>query len=728
MNATEFLNRLNTNFTAAECDLIRRAYDFGWYHHRSQTRDSGEPYFTHCEAVAEIFVTEVFADAEGCAAALLHDVVEDTSAELGQIEQEFGGTIALLVDGLTKIERIQKKSRWERQVATLRKMLLSTVKDARVVLVKLADRLHNMRTLTSLSADRQQRIASETLEIYAPIAHRFGMGQIKSELEDLSLKALHPEAFYRLKELVNQKKQERDALIDFVRVQVVAELAENGLENYEIFGRSKHFYSLYCKMKKGYTFDEIYDKIGLRIVFGDKGATDTLSKMEHQALIGNCYQALGIIHRLWTPLSNRLKDYIGNPKPNKYQSLHTTVMIPDVGQVEFQIRTARMHQTAERGIAAHWRYKEKNTTENFNDELSWLGRVLEADQYSENPHEFLESLRIELFKDDIFVYTPRGDVVQLPQGATLLDFAFAIHTEIGLSCTGGHINGRFAKLGTPLRSGDQVHISRSPSQSPNPNWLNYVVTSKARNKIRQYLRVEAFRHHVELGKEKLLQEAKLQNYKLKLVPSKFEDLIREYHQKSFEHLLEAIGSGNISPQTILRKLFPESAGKDTLPEVEPPVIPSAHLQRGAATVHLKGVGDVLLRFARCCEPIPGDRIVGFITRGRGLTIHRTDCRNITTMSPPEKQRLIPVQWEIPKKKGKFPAKVWVRAYHSETFLERLKRTVESYNSTLTAQISINQREIYGILIIEVVDLDHLDRIIRHLRTMKEVQEINRAKR
>ncbi len=725
MSAENFIVKIKSHFSSSDLELIRHAYNFGERHHEGQKRASGEPFFSHCQAVSEILVTEIFVDKQACTAALLHDVVEDTDVEIKQIEHEFGSEIALLVDGVTKIERIHKKSRLEREVETLRKMMLSAARDVRVILIKLADRLHNMRTLDVLSSERQQRIATRTLEIYAPIAYRFGMGRIKGELEDLSFKYLYPQEFAKLKEKITQKRGEREALTESVRNLIIEKLSrETGLNNFKVVGRSKNLYSIYRKMQRRYSFDEIYDKIGLRIIFGDLESTEEINQKKHKEVIGECYQVLGSIHHVWTPLPDRIKDYIGNPKANGYQSLHTTVIIPEAGLVEIQIRTALMHKMAEEGVASHWRYKEENRKEAFAEPLIWLGRVLEADQNSDNPQEFLRSLKIELFNDDIFVYTPNGDVIQLPQKATVLDFAFAIHSQVGLTCSGGRLNGRIAKLSRQLKSGDQVEIIRSSSQNPNRDWLSFAVTSRARGKIRHFLRTKEFEHNAELGREKLLRETKAHGFRLRLIEAEFSDLIEEYSQKSFDHFLAAVGSGDISPHQVLRKLFPEEEVSSEEPDVA--TIPAEQMRQGMDSVNLKDVGNVLLRFAKCCEPIPGDDIIGFITRGRGLTVHQNSCRNIAAINDEDRNRLIDVRWDVPKD-DKFSARVWIRAQYSQTFLERLNKIVEKLDSSVEPQIRINKNEIYGILLLKVSDLNHLDAVIRHLRTMKEIREVNRAK-
>ncbi|MCL6596412.1 MAG: bifunctional (p)ppGpp synthetase/guanosine-3',5'-bis(diphosphate) 3'-pyrophosphohydrolase [Firmicutes bacterium] len=602
---------------------VERAYDLAERAHAGQLRLSGEPYLVHPVAVAEILVG-LQLDVESVTAALLHDVVEDTPVTLAELEAAFGAEVAALVDGVTKLSQIKFRSTEEEQAGNLRKMLLAMARDIRVILIKLADRLHNMRTLRYLPPSRQRAIAHETLEIFAPLAHRLGISQIKSELEDLAFRTLEPEVYAWLKERVADRRQEREAYLAEAVALLKAELARAGVEA-EVDGRRKNFYSIYTKMQRGKEFEEIYDLLAVRVLVHT---------------VRECYGALGVVHSMWRPLPGRVKDYIAMPKPNLYQSLHTTVVGPHGRPFEIQIRTWEMHRTAEYGIAAHWLYKERARPEALDEKLAWLRQVLDWQHDMKDAREFMESLRVDLFSDQVFVFTPKGAVIDLPAGSTPVDFAYRIHTDIGHHAVGAKANGRIVPLNSRLQNGDIVEIMVNPkSAGPSPDWLEFVRTSGARGKIRQFLRNQNRAQKLEEGRAALEREAR----RLGLEPGRVltpEALLaagRRFRFESVEELLLAVAAGGISPGQLLPR--PEPAPPPEVGREGRGSRPSG----GAAAVRVDGVDNPLVRFARCCQPVPGDEIVGYVTRGRGVTIHRRDCANAVALRS-DQARLMPVTW------------------------------------------------------------------------------------
>jgi guanosine-3',5'-bis(diphosphate) 3'-pyrophosphohydrolase len=602
---------------------VERAYELAERAHAGQLRLSGEPYLVHPVAVAEILVG-LQLDVESVTAALLHDVVEDTPVTLAELEATFGAEVAALVDGVTKLSQIKFRSTEEEQAGNLRKMLLAMARDIRVILIKLADRLHNMRTLRYLPPSRQRAIAHETLEIFAPLAHRLGISQIKSELEDLAFRTLEPEVYAWLKERVADRRQEREAYLAEAVDLLKAELARAGVEA-EVDGRRKNFYSIYTKMQRGKEFEEIYDLLAVRVLVHT---------------VRECYGALGVVHSMWRPLPGRVKDYIAMPKPNLYQSLHTTVVGPHGRPFEIQIRTWEMHRTAEYGIAAHWLYKERARPEALDEKLAWLRQVLDWQHDMKDAREFMESLRVDLFSDQVFVFTPKGAVIDLPAGSTPVDFAYRIHTDIGHHAVGAKANGRIVPLNSRLQNGDIVEIMVNPkSAGPSPDWLEFVRTSGARGKIRQFLRNQNRAQKLEEGRAALEREAR----RLGLEPGRVltpEALLaagRRFRFESVEELLLAVAAGGISPGQLLPR--PEPAPPPEVGREGRGARPSG----GAAAVRVDGVDNPLVRFARCCQPVPGDEIVGYVTRGRGVTIHRRDCANAVALRS-DQARLMPVTW------------------------------------------------------------------------------------
>src|SRR5438309_785521 len=592
----------------ADLNLLARAYEFSAASHRGQQRASGEPYLSHPLEVATLLVNFKM-DVTTVTAGLLHDVLEDTKATKDDLEREFGAEIAELVDGVTKIGKLAFSSREERQAENFRKMLVAMARDLRVLMIKLADRLHNMRTLDYLPHEKTKKIAQETLDIYAPLAHRLGMAKVKAELEDLALRALQPEAYVDLQKRVAKRRLEREADINQVITILERKLSEVGIES-QIRGRPKHFFSIWKKMHdQGREFDEIYDLTAVRVV-------------THS--VRDCYGALGVIHSLWKPVPGRFKDFIAMPKVNMYQSLHTTVIGPKGDPVEIQIRTWEMHKIAEDGIAAHWLYKEKRTgKDRLDDSLLWLRQLMETQQDMKDPREFMDTVRVDLFPDEVYVFTPKGDVKALPDGATPIDFAYAVHTKVGEHCVGAKVNGKLVPLRYTLRQGDIVEVITSPNQHPSRDWLKIIKSTRARSKINQWLKVEERARSLARGRELFEREAR----KYRLNPSALlggdavKQAAADLGYPTPDDVLAAVGYGKASVHQVLGRLAPAplpDAGTEARPR------PGAR-PRTESGVKIRGVDDLLVRFAKCCSPVPGDPIVGFITRGRGLTVHTRGC-------------------------------------------------------------------------------------------------------
>ncbi|MGH7864393.1 MAG: RelA/SpoT family protein [Candidatus Binataceae bacterium] len=618
---------------SADVALIRRAYDYSARMHAAQTRRSGEPYVTHPLNVA-LIIAELKLDVASIVTGLLHDVVEDTAASLDEIRTLYGEEVAELVDGVTKVSRITFRSRAESQAENFRKMIIAMAHDIRVVLIKLADRLHNMRTLESLGYERQIEISRETVEIYAPIAHRLGIYWLKSELEDLAFRYLNSSAYGTLKAYVAKTQAEREDYIRAVIDILSRRLAESGVKA-EVTGRPKHFFSIHRKMQEeSLDFEQIYDLIAFRIIVG---------------AVRECYEALGVIHANWKPVPGRFKDYIALPKVNRYQSLHTTVIGPRGQRMEVQIRSAEMHQIAEEGIAAHWSYKEGASKQMRETErFAWLRRLIEWQQNLKDPQEFLSTIKDDLFPAEVFVFTPKGDVLDFPQGATIIDFAFRIHSQVGQHLAGARVNGRMVPIRHTLRSGDTVEVVTSERQSPGKDWANFCVTARAKSRIRQWLRAQESERSRELGLSLVDRELA----PLKLSAAQLRDshrldaALKEFSQRDFDSLLAAVGYGLITPSQLLAKVLSAQelklyrADKAPAPARERTAREARRAQEGAVVV--SGIGDVLVRFAKCCNPLPGEAITGFITRGRGVTVHLADCSHALATDP---QRRIDVVWK-----------------------------------------------------------------------------------
>jgi GTP pyrophosphokinase len=691
-------------------DLLVRAYKFSEGAHRGQLRNSGDPYITHSVEVAKI-LADLQLDSITVASGLLHDVIEDTRLTLTDVEAEFGKEIAAIVDGLTKIAKLPSGgSTQERQVESYRKLLLSIAKDARFIIVKLADRLHNMRTLAWLPAEKRRRIAQETRDLYAPLAHRFGMAKLRWELEDLAFKHLESEEYKALAKKVAQKRGEREALIKQMADPLIERLSRAGIRDVEVTGRPKHLWSIYKKMKqREKPYEEIYDLLAIRVLVNS---------------VPDCYHALGVIHDGWTPVQERIKDYIAQPKSNGYQSLHTTVFGPGRQLYEVQIRTRDMHRTADFGIAAHWRYKEDTKSDELDRHLSWFRQVLELQMDARTPDEFLEFLKLDLYQDEIFVFTPTGDVIQLPKGATPIDFAFAVHTEIGLHCAGAKVNGRIAPLSRPLRNSETVEIITSNTAKPTQDWLAHVRTGRARHKIRQVLKREAQSSAEKLGQEILDREIKRRRLG-KLEDDRMDEAARALSLTDATHLRASIGQGDVNVTLALKHIFPDAA------EVEPPK-PNVFERfvdrvRGPKGVRIQGVDGLMVRYAQCCQPVPGDPVVGYVTRGRGVSIHRADCPNLLLLVH-EPERRLEIDWQEAQGE-RFVVRLALDGNDRRGLYADVAAAVSSTGTDIKSMdLRSTDGRTSGSMLVEVENLAHLEKIMRATRKVKGITEVARRER
>ena len=680
----------------ADFELIARAYHFANEHHLGQVRKSGHPFLQHCVEVARL-LAQLRMDDATVAAGLLHDVLEDTPATYAVVAERFGDKIAALIDGVTKIDRFTFESREARQAETYRKMLLSMVQDIRVILIKLVDRLHNMRTLEHIDPDSQQRIARETLEVYAPLAHRFGLARIRWELEDRALKFLEPEIYRELGEKVAMTRRQREDYIEEFKAPIQEELRENGIEA-EIGGRPKNFFSILNKMRtREKPFEEVYDLLAVRIITNS---------------VRDCYHILGLVHSIYHPIPERIKDYIYTPKTNMYQSLHTSVIGPQGRPVEVQIRTREMHHTAEIGIAAHWRYKSGGSgTEDLDQHMVWLRQVLDWQQEAKDPAEFMENLKIELFQDEIFVFTPKGDLHQLRKGATPIDFAFAVHTDVGLHCLSAKINGQIVSLSTELKSGDTIQIITSPHQKPSQSWLEIVQTTKARQRVRRWLKEEQHMHSVHLGQEMLDRE--LKRYRNIPQIEDLDELAGNFGLNEAEQLYAAVGSGDLSVGRIINKLFPHKPQRKLLTKRQD--------KRG---IRIQGMNDLMISFGKCCSPIPGDSIMGLITRGRGITVHRTDCPNIGAIGE-DPERLLTVDWDLEEEQA-FTLQLRTRSHDRKYLLSDITKAISDTGTNIRSSTTRTSEEFATQdFWIDVKDTRELRAVLKRIRQVKGVIEVRR---
>ena len=693
----------------ASTALISRAYAEASNAHQGQVRHSGDPYIEHPLAVAAI-VAKLSLDDVTIAAALLHDAVEDTTLELDAIVSSFGPDVAAIVDGVTKLERIRFDSKEAQQAASMRKMLVAMAKDLRVLIIKLADRLHNMRTLAAMPEWKQQRTATETLDIYAPLAHRLGMSDLKQELEDLSFAALYPKRYGEIEHMVITRSPEREIYVSQVLETVRSCLNALNIKA-DITGRPKHLWSIYEKMVvKGREFDDIFDLVGIRVV---------VDRVE------DCYAALGSIHATWKPIQGRIKDYIAMPKFNLYQSLHTTVVGPQGKPLEIQIRTREMHQRAEFGVAAHWAYKNEMSQA----DMAWLGRMIDWQSETSDPAEFMETLKVDLEQDEVFVFTPKGKVITLPEGSTAIDFAYAVHTEVGHACIGARVDGRLQSLDTKLTSGDTVEIftSKVPS-GPSRDWLNIAVSPRARNKIRQWFSRERREDAMETGREELVKALRREALPVQKLQSSalLAEVAAELNYVDLDTLHIAIGENHISAKSVAQRVarhLHSGEGEEQLPTTAR----APRRRNPSGGVHVEGLDDVMIRLSRCCTPVPGDEIMGFVTRGRGVSVHRADCANAASLSGHQHDRLIEVEWDQDHSADTFVVSVEVKALDRSRLLRDVSATLADHHvnilscSTQTGSDRISRMRFD----FELADPSHLDSLVTTLRRIDSVYDAYR---
>ncbi|MDW3218857.1 MAG: bifunctional (p)ppGpp synthetase/guanosine-3',5'-bis(diphosphate) 3'-pyrophosphohydrolase [Acidimicrobiales bacterium] len=713
----ELLEAYREHHPKGDTALIERAFELAAAAHEGQTRKSGEPYIRHPVAVATIVARQGIDDVT-IAGALLHDAVEDTPVGLKQLEDEFGSDLARIVDGVTKLERVKYDTKEEQQAATVRKMIVAIASDMRVLIIKLADRLHNLRTVAALPPFKQERTARETLDVYAPLAHRLGMQDMKQQLEDLSFAALHPRRYAEIDQMIHQRAPERDLYLAQVLADVQARLAELGIVA-EIVGRPKHLWSIYEKMVvKGRSFDEIFDLVGIRVIVDS---------------VRECYGALGSIHATWRPVQGRFKDYIAMPKFNLYQSLHTTVVGPQGKSIEVQIRTREMHQRAEFGVAAHSDYKDGES----GGEMAWLNRIVEWQQETADHSEFMSNLKVDLDQDEVYVFTPKGKVVELPVGATPVDFAYSIHTDVGHACIGSKVNGRLVPLDSRLESGDTVEIftSKVEGAGPSRDWLKFVASRRAANKIRQWYTRERREDAIEHGRDELLSALRREGLPAQRV-LKEPVLMAVGEQLNYvddESLFAAIGEGHVAGSTVAERIARELRGddaadrhQDRLPSNVSRRIGAKRRARGTAGVHVEGLDDIMIRISRCCSPVPPDEIVGFVTRGRGVSVHRSDCLNATTLQEGQPDRLIEVEWDADHD-GRFQTTIEVQALDRASLLVDVAKVLSDHGlnvvsvATETGDDAVAKMQFE----FELADVSQLDAVLSRLLAVEAVYDAYR---
>ena len=719
----EFMEYIHTYLTDDECNQVLKAFELADKAHEGQLRASGEPYIMHPLAVADI-LAHLQIDHITLMAALMHDVVEDTSYSKEDLEEMFGSEVAFLVDGVTKLNQFQYETKEDRQMENYRKMILAMAKDVRVVVIKLGDRLHNMRTLKHMRSDKQKRIAKETLEIFAPLAHRLGIFNVKWELEDLSFRYLEPEKYYDLVDQMKQKRQAREDIVNDTMSQLTKALGEAHIKA-DIKGRPKHFYSIYKKMKKdNRDLSQIYDLLAVRVI------VDT---------IPDCYAVLGIAHSLWKPLPYRFKDYISMPKSNMYQSLHTTV-IGTMGQpVEIQIRTWEMHRVSEYGVAAHWRYKEgnKNGDKDFDQKVAWLRQVLEW-QDTSNPTELVNALKLDVFSGEVFVFTPKGDVVKLPIGSVPLDFAYRVHTDVGHRCVGAKVNGKIVPLDYTLQNGDIVDIITSKTGRPSLDWLNIVGSSESKSKIRNWFKRENKAENIEKGLEALEKEAKRLNYTWKelIADNRLQQVTKQLKAGTEEEMFAACGYGGIPVSTVLLRLIElykkskeaEESKRSTEQIIEKLKVQGPKATKNGTGVLVKGEAGVMVRMAKCCNPVPGDDIIGYITRGRGVSIHRSDCTSLGH-TPEDLERMIEVSWDGSSGES-FHVGIDIQAYDRNGLLMEVMAVLSELKITITninAKVQEDTKNVSINVTVDIRDISQLDFVMTKLRRIREVYTVQRSR-
>lgn len=719
----DFMEYIHTYLTDDECDQVLKAFELADKAHEGQFRASGEPYIMHPLAVADI-LAHLQIDHITLMAALMHDVVEDTSYSKEDLEEMFGSEVAFLVDGVTKLNQFQYETKEDRQMENYRKMILAMAKDVRVVVIKLGDRLHNMRTLKHMRSDKQKRIAKETLEIFAPLAHRLGIFNVKWELEDLSFRYLEPEKYYDLVDQMKQKRQVREDIVNDTMSQLTKALSEAHIKA-DIKGRPKHFYSIYKKMKKdNRDLSQIYDLLAVRVIVDS---------------IPDCYAVLGIAHSLWKPLPYRFKDYISMPKSNMYQSLHTTV-IGTMGQpVEIQIRTWEMHRVSEYGVAAHWRYKEgnKNGDKEFDQKVAWLRQVLEW-QDTSNPTELVNALKLDVFSGEVFVFTPKGDVVKLPIGSVPLDFAYRVHTDVGHHCVGAKVNGKIVPLDYTLQNGDIVDIITSKTGRPSLDWLNIVGSSESKSKIRNWFKRENKAENIEKGLEALEKEAKRLNHSWKelCADNRLQHVTKQLKAGTEEEMFAACGYGGIPVSTVLLRLIElykkskevEESKRSTEQIIEKLKSQGQKKTKNGTGVLVKGEAGVMVRMAKCCNPVPGDDIIGYITRGRGVSIHRCDCPSMGH-SAEDLERMIEVSWDGSSGES-FHVGIDIQAYDRAGILMEVMAVLSELKITITninAKVQEDTKNVSINLVVDIRDISQLDFVMTKLRRIREVYTVQRSK-
>ncbi len=712
----DILEKIQAYNTTADFDLLRKAYVFCAKVHQGQVRLSGEPYLTHPMEVAFI-LAQLRMDVPTIITGLLHDTLEDTLTTPEELRANFGEEITSLVDGVTKIGKMIFRTSEERQAENFRKMLLAMARDIRVILVKLADRLHNMRTLDFQPEPRRLKIAQETRDIYVPLANRMGISWIKSELEDLALRHLEPTTYLDLAARVDKRKKERVKYIEEVKVSIRKKLVENGIEG-DVSGRSKHLASIYNKMQRqGTDLDQIYDLIAFRIIVKS---------------VRDCYAVLGIIHSTWKPIPGRFKDYIAMPKANMYQSLHTTVMGPFGERMEVQIRTEEMHRIAEEGIAAHWKYKEDGSTPVAGREdkrFGWLRQLLEWQRELDDSREFMSSVKVDLFPEEVYVFTPNGDVKELPRGSTPVDFAYAVHTDVGHRCVGSRVNGKLVPLKTPLHNGDIVEVITSQNHTPSKDWIKFVRTSKARNKIRQWIKTEQREKSIELGRELLEKEFRKYGYSLKkvLTSAEMTQTVEDLGFKRVDDLLASVGYGKVSLGQVISRVVPQEKLRE-----EQPAGPGRFekvlekiRKKPSSAIKIDGIDDILVRFAKCCNPLPGDPVIGFITRGRGVTVHAEDCPHVMDGDP---ERRVVLEWDM-KKKTTRPVKIRAYCIDLKGILAGISSAISNCEANIVNATVHSTPDHKGIntFEVDVQDLDHLNRVLTAVRKVKGVYKVERMR-
>lgn len=711
----ELLQKLKKNFSEAEFQELKAAYDFSAAAHEGQKRQTGEPYFIHPCAVVNILVDLGFDDVSTLVAAFLHDVLEDTPVTSDELEQKFGKEVLELVEGVTKLDKIKFVSAEDEQAENLRKMFFAMAKDYRVIIIKLADRLHNMRTLDALKPEKQIKIATQSLKIYAPLAGRLGLSFVKCELEDLAMRYLYPDDYYELVEFIKTKSKERQQFIEKICDELKAKLQELGIEG-EVNGRQKHLYGIYKKMlKQGKNIEQIYDISAVRVIVNE---------------VQDCYTVLGAIHTMWMPLPGRFKDYIAMPKPNGYQSLHTTVITRFKETFEIQIRTYEMHRVAEYGIAAHWKYKEGKTgATKIDDQINWLREVMDTQRESSDSHEFLENIEGNVFTDEVYVFTPKGKVLNLPVGSTTVDFAYAIHSAVGNKCIGAKVNGKIVPLNTVLNTGDIVEILTTNSgKGPSRDWIKFVKTASARTKIRQYFKKEMKEENIKRGKDMLEREAKRRGYNLSelLSTAGLNYIMNRYTLSSIDDLYASVGFGGLTTNQIIVKLI-DYFKRDLLsknPVAEIKTTSTTGKSSSGNGVLIRGYDDFLVRLSHCCNPVPGDKIVGYVSRGRGVSVHCVDCPNVKNMEP---ERLIEAKWDDVISQN-FLASLKIYCENKGGILAAVTTIISNMKISITGAFarSDNDNGTAEITVmLEVKSSDQVEDVIKKLKTLPEVIDVHR---